>query len=270
MGALTVPADSSGLHPRSVDRTGGGAASALFATWLFDYLSERVKPQNVAYLGMRIDQSGRVQPLGSAAANEPLEYNATPAEGLLADVPSQPASVIELPRLPRELTLLEIHALLGTADSLTAGYCALLLSGVKPAELQLLHLGCLNEKAGLIKVPGADAREFMLTPGAWRYLAPLIEDLAIGLSPLSPKELDTRLGAAAAHAHLDDRRDVTALAIWHSYVLYLAHQGIELTQLRQRVGALPPSIGRLLASFTPSNARAPRNDVDWIHPELAM
>ncbi len=245
-------------------------ASALFATWLFDYLSERVKHRNVAYLGMRIDQSGRVQPLGGTAANEPLEYRVTPTEGLPADVPSQPAPVIELPRLPRELTLSELQVLLNATDGLTAGYCALLLSGVKPAELQLLRLGCLDEKAGLIKVPGADARQFLLAPGAWRYLAPLLEDLAIGLPPLSPKELDTRLGAVAAQARLDDRCDVTALAIWHSYVLYLVRQGIELRQLSQRVGELPPSIGRLLASFTPPNARVPRTDIDWIHPELAI
>jgi uncharacterized protein involved in exopolysaccharide biosynthesis len=242
--------------------------SALFATWLYDYLSERMQHQNLSYLGMHIDQSGHVQPLAGAAANEPLEHGAVPT-GLLSTDDPQPAPVIELPRLPRELTRSEIQALLGATDALTASYCALLLSGVTPAELQLLHPGCLNERTGLLSVPGAAARNLMLVPGAWHRLAPLVEELTMGLPPWSPDELDRRLGAAATSARIDDWRGVTAFAIWHHYVLYLVRQGVELKPLQQRVGALSPSIRRALASFAPANPHDPLTEVDWIHPELS-
>ncbi|AFL72582.1 GumC family protein [Thiocystis violascens] len=245
-------------------------ASALFATWLFDYLSERAQPQNVSFLGMRIDQSGRFQPLGnSAAANELLQGGATTTDLLPSDDDSRPAPVIELSRLPRELASSEIASVLNAADALTAAYCVLLLSGVKPAEFASLHPGCLNEKAGSISVPGAEARDLVLAPGAWRRLTPLIVDLESGAQPWSPKDLDAHFGAAALAAGLDDRRRVTALAIWQSYVFYLARQGVGLAQLRQRVGDLPPAIRKALASFASSNARLALSDVDWFHPVLS-
>ena len=75
---------------------------------------------------------------------------------------------------------------------------------------------------------------------------------------------------AAASTRLHDRHGVTALAIWHSYVLYLVRQGIDLARLQQRVGTLPPSLAQALATFVPSGILPPLTGIDWIHPELAI
>lgn len=243
---------------------GSALALALFVTWLVEYLSERSRQtQTQPYLGVRIIQGEQPQALSAATAER---YIGQPAR---ADVPGD-APAANLPVLPRELAGSEVKSLLAVADPGTAGYAALLLSGVSPYELPLLHMGSFDHQQARIDVPGAAQRELAIVSSVWRWLEPLLTG-ADGASLAIPlPELDAHIRHAAQDAQLADPGSVNALAIWHSYVVYLARQGVDGSALARRVGHLPPGMLGTLMHFAPPGGNRPLADIDFTYPALSV
>ena len=152
---------------------------------------------------------------------------------------------------------------------LTEACAALLLSGVAPYELPMLHIGCFDRSAGALDVPGASQRRIGLAEGAWWRLQPLLDEMSAGKMPLASNELDKRLTGSARDAQLADPGGINALALWHSYVLYLVRQGIDSASLTGRVGAIPPDIHGTLMHFAPPGGNRALGDIEFIHPVLA-
>ena len=236
---------------------------ALFVTWLVEYLSERARPgQTSPWLGVRVYPGGP-QTLDAPTGENRLAYaHATPAS--LAS----PASH-QLPMLPRELSTAEITTLLTAAEPLTAGCASLLLGGVSPSELPLLGADDLDRTRGLVGINGANRREVPMSPAAWNRLEPLLEELQGGGDSLSLTELDSRLADAARAAQLADPASVNALALWHTYVVFLVRQGIDAYALARRAGAIPPDVHGALAHFAPPGGNRPLDSINFIHPALA-
>ncbi len=238
-------------------------ALALFVTWLVDFLSEKPQPESTPpYLGVRIVHGEQPSALDAARPDNRLAIGAQPAPR-----PTQPPP--NLPVLPRELTVGELRSLLSASDPLAAGYIALLLSGVSPYELPLMHAACFDRGSGRVEVPGAGRRGLTLTASAWRWLEPVIAELHQRRMALTVAELDGRLRSAAQDAGLADPGSVSALAVWHSYAVYLVRQGIGVSSLMQRVGDLPSGALGALLHYAPPGGDRPSSAIDSIHPALA-
>lgn len=242
---------------------GSALLLALFVTWLVEYLGERPRPgQPAPYFGVRIaggDPSllERVVPVGERLTGTP----ATPAR---LDTPSAAA-----PILPRELAGAEVTALFSALEATTAGYAALLLCGVSPYELPVLHAACFDPTKRAISVPGAGGRSFIVAPSVWRRLDQLLIDLSEART-LPVEELDRRLYQAAQQAQLTDAAAVTALALWYTYVIYLVRQGIDVAALTARVGIVPAPVLDALAQYSPDSDKRAVEGIDFTYPALVV
>ena len=234
---------------------------ALFVTWLVEYLSERSRPSHATpYLGVRIYPDGQTQTLAAPQVHNQLNHDPTAAAA-----PPAPAN---LPILPRELAGAELKSLMAVADPLTAGYAALLLSGISPYELPLLHSACFDSSGDRIEVPGASRREITIGQGAWRRLEPVLAEMAGSKMAVPLPELDQRLVGCAREAQLADPGSINALSLWHSYVLYLVRQGIDASALAARAGAIPPDVHGTMMHFAPPGGNRPLSSIEFIHPIL--
>lgn len=233
---------------------------ALFATWLVEYLSERPADHPASpYLGVRVYQEGAERSL--AAQADPRLVQA-PAP----DATSSPPP--DLPVLPRELAGTEVKSLLAVADPETAAFAALLLSGVTPYELPLLHGKCFDDHSRRLRVPGAQQRELTFDAATWQRLAAARGGLDGTSMALPVAELDGRLRQAATDIPLGDPASVSALSLWHTYVLYLVRQGIEFDVLTAQVGALPAEMRDTLMHFMPPGGVRPAERIDFTYPAL--
>ncbi len=235
---------------------------ALFVTWLVEYLSERARPaQTAPYLGVRIFPGDQAQTLAAPQTDNRLSYEQGAA-------PS-PAPPPNLPILPRELAGAEVNSLVAVSDPLTAAHAALLLSGVSPYELPLLHSACFHREEDRLLVPGASQREISIGKGAWRRLEPLLAEMGTARMAFPLPELDQRLMGAAREAQLADPGSINALALWHTYTLYLVRQGIDTSALARRAGAIPPEVHGTLMHYAPPGGNRPLSSIEFIYPVLA-
>ena len=109
-----------------------------------------------------------------------------------------------------------------------------------------------------------------LSTNAWRWLEPILSELDRTRMALPVAELDTRLRSAARDGQLVDPGSVNALAVWHSYVVYLVRQGIEVSALIERVGDLPSSALGALLHYAPPGGKRPSAAIDFTYPALAF
>jgi hypothetical protein len=209
---------------------------------------------------VRIYPDGRTQTLAAPQVHNQLNHDPTAAAA-----PPAPAN---LPILPRELAGAELKSLMAVADPLTAGYAALLLSGISPYELPLLHSACFDSSGDRIEVPGASRREITIGQGAWRRLEPVLAEMAGSKMAVPLPELDQRLVGCAREAQLADPGSINALSLWHSYVLYLVRQGIDASALAARAGAIPPDVHGTMMHFAPPGGNRPLSSIEFIHPIL--
>jgi len=239
----------------------GALALALFVTWLVEYLSERPRPgQAPPYLGVRIYPADQAQMLQPPRAGDRLAY----AGGEPIEAP--PA---ELPILPRELARAETASLLAAADAQAAGYAALLLSGISPYELPLLHAACFDRAGGRIEVPGASRRSLPLVATAWQRIGGIIDEMDHARMALPLAELDQRLASAAQVAGLADPGSINGRALWHTYLVYLIRQGIDNSALAGRVGSVPTDVLRALSHLAPPGGNRPLSGIDFTYPALS-
>ena len=61
---------------------------------------------------------------------------------------------------------------------------------------------------------------------------------------------------------------VSAIALWHTYVIYLVRQGIDAAALTARVGAIPPAMLATLLQFAPPSGTRPPGAIDFTYPAL--
>ncbi len=238
---------------------------ALFVTWLVEYLSGRSRQAHgQPNLGIRIIQGEQPQALGATTgAAQQVEYQQAPT-------PPSGAPVANLPVLPRELAGSEIKSLLAVANPGTAGYAALLLCGISPYELPLLHQGSFDLQQDRIDVRGAAQRELSIASDVWRWFEPLLTETNGASLSIPLQDLDAQIRRAAQDAQLADPGSVSALALWHSYVVYLVRQGADASALARRVGDLQPGVLGTLMHYAPPGGNRPLAAIDFTYPALCI
>ncbi len=234
---------------------------ALFVTWLVEYLSgQAASPSGTPYLGVRIHHTDQLQG-PQTGGSRLIDHPGSQPDALAAPPPN-------LPVLPRELAVAEVSALMGAIEPTTAAYATLLLSGVSPYELPLLHAGCFNDDQRQISVPGAGRREVVISARAWQRLQDILGDLDEARMSLPVAEIDSHLRAGAQGARLADPGSINALALWHTYVVFLIRQGVDASALAQRVGAVPPEVLATLMHYAPPDGNRPPGSIEFTHPAL--
>ena len=108
----------------------------------------------------------------------------------------------------------------------------------------------------------------MIGTRAWQRLQPILGDLDGTRMSQPVAEIDGRLRAGARDARLADPGNINALALWHSYVVFLIRQGIDAPALAQRVGAVPPEVLNALMHYAPPGGSRPPGSIEFTYPAL--
>jgi predicted nucleic acid-binding Zn-ribbon protein len=244
------------VHPKYERDALFAIALALGLAFLVTWIAE--------YLGNRRTAAGQVSIDGpGAAAGRPSSRADSVAPDDMEATPGYPG------QSSRELAGTEVQALLAGCDATVTGYAALLLSGVSPYELPLLHAACFDPSRRSIAVPGAAAREFPLGDRSWSLVEAVIGDMDEARMPLTVAELDERLRNAANQAALSAPQAISALTLWHTYVVFLVRQGISPAALQARVGTVPPSMLEAINHLAPVGKDGASDMIEFTYPVLA-
>lgn len=188
----------------------------------------------------------------------------TPERSLLG----QPAA------LPRELGAEEVGALLRAADRSTQLAMLLILSGLSPHEALALRWGEVDRDAHVLHLEGESARDIRVNPLAAAYLA-----AAHGISgsqvictaagePVSDRALASQFLCAAHDARLERVHEVTPEALRHTYVAFLARQGMRFSDLGQLAGPLSAEELAAYSALAPATTRPAREAVNTVFQGL--
>lgn len=198
-----------------------------------------------------------------------LEATAPPALG------ATERPLLERPAaMPRELSAEEMHSLLRAAERDTQLAILLLLSGISPEEALELRWRDVERGGAVVHLGGACARSVRSNAVAARYLAaasgsPDAPVLAAAAGqPATLESLATQLLYAAHDARLERIHEITPNALRHTYIAYLARQGIRFADLAQVVGQLPAATLAAYSALAPAGARLARESVNLVYPGL--
>jgi site-specific recombinase XerD len=86
--------------------------------------------------------------------------------------------------------------------------------------------------------------------------------------PLTVAQLDERLKSTAAQAALSQPQDITALTLWHTYVVFLVRQGVSAADLQARVGMVPPSMLDAIMHLAPEGTQKSSEEIEFTYPLL--
>jgi uncharacterized protein involved in exopolysaccharide biosynthesis len=176
------------------------------------------------------------------------------------------------PSTPRELLTEEIGRLLTAGTEEVRLAALLLLSGLSPDELLSLHWEDLDLAAGLIRADGRSPRTVEIFEPAIRLLGGLKRKPGEWLlaadreGKLTLDELSSDLLCAAHDAGIDSPAEVTPDALRHTYLAFLARQGIRLADLVRLVGRLPPEEAAGYSALSPSGTRLALAEVERVIP----
>lgn len=248
---------------------GGSLLLALLAMWLVELFNRHdpqptiLVPQPMAY---PIGGGGYVGQLGAPRGGQPALAGAgNPA------LPAGPSGLLAAePMLPRELAAHEISALLAAATQEVRLAAMLLLSGVSPDELLALNWDDIDLARGEIHVGGASPRDVALPDPATALLKQLspvagARLLALhGAAAPAQDDLTSDLLCAAHDAGIDSPAEVTPAALRHTYLAFLARQGIRLADLVKLVGRLPPEEIATYSGYSPPGKRLGLDEVNRV------
>ena len=210
-------------------------------------------------LGMRDVQAIEMAPGGSKPAGGVLAAGAggTGEPGLLA----APVSV------PRELTDDEIARFLTTSTDTVRLAALLLLSGLSPEEVLAAGWDDVDPEARTIGVGGASARTVDLFEPATTLLGRLPRAHGarlmppVGDEPMTIDELSSDVLFAAHDAGIEQPAEVTPGALRHTFLAFLARQGIRLGDLTRVAGRVPAELAAVYSGYAPAGARLGLSEV---------
>lgn len=236
---------------------GGGLGLALLGVLIFDFL-------------------GRPLPGGYPPHWQSFPAAYPPASRVLAAEPEHPQltapPLTALPtHQPLELPADAVSALLEVADTETRALLGLALSGLAPAALVMLDWAELSADRRELRAGG---QQLLLEGPPRDWLLALDGDTegpvwrdARGF-PRSGEELDALLCTAAHDAGLTVAERVDLAALRHTYLAFLARQGVRLAELSRLAGLAPGEVERYRSLAPPGRGR-PLAELSRVYPSLA-
>ena len=229
----------------------GSLLLALVAMWLVE-LFNRTEPQPSVVVTQPVFAATLPHPsqlaMGFAPARpDVLPFDATPR-------------LTHARALPRELTVIEVAAMLRAADPDTRRALVLLLSGVSPQEAIALHWRDLDVAAGTLRIGGDAGRTVPLSAGAATlFERPAGDDRQVLPGPsrggATLESLTAQLLCAAHDAGIESVQDASPAAVRHSYIAFLVRQGARFADLTRWVGALDAELLSAYSTLAPAGER---------------
>ncbi|SEM78529.1 GumC family protein [Nitrosomonas marina] len=228
----------------------------LFCVWIAEFLTRKTEPKPIVNLSGVHLYDRRINP-------DSLEMQRQPVDALPQQNPA-----LNTP-LPQEISAQQIKMLLHSAGYREKLLIALLLSGATLDEIAAIKQEDIDFDKKRLTIHGMTPRTIPLSPA----LKSLFENTACKLvhssgEPLSAEDLTALLTCAIADADLSDNGEISAGALRHTYLVYLARQGIRLAELEAVAGYIPPKELSSYSSFQPAGPRRSSQDIDWIYPQL--
>lgn len=232
---------------------------ALFLMWLVELFNRHepqpmiLVPQPVAYSpgayhGARLGALASGRPMLPGAAAPELSAG---AKGLLAAEHSG----------SRELAEGEIGALLAAATGEARLAALLLLNGLSTQEIASLHWDQVDLAKREIRIEGGSPRTLAMLDATLATIARQTATAGKRLLEHTPEELTADLLCAAYDAGIERPTEVTLGAIRHTYVAFLARQGMRLADLAKVVGRLPADQVALYSTYAPAGKRLTLDEV---------
>lgn len=233
---------------------GVALVTALFVTWLVEYLNGRGKGGTTPVTGVRIYTtgiSGQSRALEREYQTPSLTMHETPS-GLLNQ---------EIQYQALDPSLLRL--LIDSAAPTLRCSMILLLNGISPRDLLSLNIASENQ---VITVSQGESGEIQLTENSIKLIQQIKSDLMDFSVFQNIDELNTHLSIAAVDAGLEHPDTFNAENIWFSYVLYLVQQGARLSELSKRTGNLSTQMLAYLAQFSPPGKNHGLNEIEIEYP----
>ena len=235
---------------------------ALLLMWLVEIFNRHepqpmiLVPQPLAYPpggvhGARLGAVADGRPVlpGAAAPGLPAR-----TKGLLtADYPAF-----------RELAEGEIRAILAAAAADARLAALLLLNGLSTGEIASLRWDQIDLAKREIRLDGASPRTVAMLEPTRAILALQAETAGTRVLGHTPEELAADLLCAAYDAGIERPTEVTPEAIRHTYIAFLARQGIRLADLAKIVGRLPAEQVTLYSEYAPAGKRLGLDEVKLV------
>jgi hypothetical protein len=92
--------------------------------------------------------------------------------------------------------------------------------------------------------------------------------VAGGSRPPVRDAVDAQILCAAHDAGIEQPMQVNAASLRHTYLAFLVRQGIRFSDLTRVVGPLQAEVVGAYSALSPQGMRAPKADVDLLHPAL--
>jgi uncharacterized protein involved in exopolysaccharide biosynthesis len=240
-----------------------GAAVALgfLAVWLVEFFS-------------------RPEPETAAAGLQPWWPVAVGRGAAVASPPLLAAEAARLPApdpAPRELTELEIAALLRATSGDGRLILTGLLSGLSAAEIIALDWDQIDLGAGTIRMSGESPRILPLNDPLRQLIIGrrALQPQATGVvlrspsgGPLPLDDIRSLVMYAAYDAGIEGAEEVTPRTLRHTYLVYLLRQGIRFADIGRIVGRLPQEELAAYMRFAPSQPRRPLEQIELVLPAL--
>jgi len=233
----------------------GSLLLALFAVWIFEYLTRKPEPQAAITL------SGIHMYNPSA---DLLSHQQTVTQ----HIEQKRNYSLSSPSV-RELSSRQLRILLNASNLKGKQLIGLLLSGLTFDEAAILKADQIDLENALITVGDPSPR----TLGIGNALKALLEHSGghpawDGENSLSIDDLNAVLICAAVDSGLPNPDEITAEAIRHSYIAYLVRQGLRLTDLEQITGYLEPTVISSYSTYSPPQQGRGIEDIELLHPAL--
>ena len=228
-------------------------ALGLFAVWLVEFLTGRNAGGRAPVpLAIRVwGERGRM-----------LEQ----AEPDVPAVPGGATAALAGPS-PRELSVLELEAMLKAAGPAERQLLILLLSGLSPEELASLGSEAVDMEAGRIQAGGEKARIIELPPQVLELLRQTGPVPAWDI-PADVRALSKRLTLVAVDAGIPSPEQADAWAVRHSHIVFLVRQGLRMSELPRLVGPLSTAEMTFYSRFSPAEPGRPLAEIVQVHPAL--
>ncbi len=254
-----------------------GAAVVLgfLAAWLTAFLTQR--DEGPAFIVAPTAFPYPVSMNGPAGGHSALE--GVPAIGAIARGSVPP--MLPPAAAPLELGDAEVVALLQAADPVARAVIVVLLSGLAPEELLPLRWSDVDTVRATVRIGSPSPREFALTPETASALrvAQAVKSghaAAGGLSePLVPasaasgllaSDLESLVACAAHDAGLPMAADVTPAVLRHTYLAFMARNGVRFSDLAAIAGPLPASAISFYGALAPGGKRRSLAEIDGVLP----
>ena len=226
----------------------------LSSVWFAEFLTRKEEPNTAINLsGIHLYNNGTHKELPDTKPLPPLsQQNNYALENSLA----------------REISNQEFDILILAANDKGKQLITLLLSGLSPEEISLLHKDAINNANDTLNIKGASSRSIPLNP----VLKTLFSDnnymMGTADQPLTTEEIASMLLCSVIDSGLAGPNKINAEAIRHSYIIYLIQQGMRLSDLELIIGGISSTELSSYGNYSPPNPGRPFKEIDLIHPAL--